>query len=143
MKKVALISIALFLAQGAAYASSVRTIYKKVSCHSPTLGYQVNVSGNLKLQPVGTGAFMATGKLDVQMGPVTPVPNPVSTILFRGQYDKIDGFEYATLGAEYDTPDSSEIDMLYIDFKDSSDRLESYIEMRGGGRRLLNCSDSR
>ncbi|OFY98052.1 MAG: hypothetical protein A2Z97_16415 [Bdellovibrionales bacterium GWB1_52_6] len=111
---------------------------KSVECRSPNMGYQVSIRGQLKLKPVQSGAFAASGKLAVQMGSVRGRPNPVQNVLFRGQYDKVKGFEYATLGAE----NSGEIDMLYINFGDTKDRTDSYIEMRSGARQPLDCSQS-
>lgn len=137
-KILTLASLFVLLSQGSAFAA-----VKKVNCQNPMVGFQTTVFGTLTLQSAPNGAQVAEGKLSVTMGPVTAHPNPAQILRVKGQYDKIQGHEYATLGFVQDfAGEKAGIDMIYVNFNDTSDRAESYLELKGGARHPLNCSAS-
>ena len=102
---------------------------KAVECVGPVGGKLSSLQGTLNLAPNSNGQKLVTGLVKVNYG---------NEIAVEGVYDDVRGFEYATLGTSKD----SKIDIIYINFNDSSDKASSYIEM-SGKQFPLNCEGSK
>lgn len=103
--------------------------FKRIKCSGPMGGKVVSVEGELQFSKTDTEQMSVLGSVSVNGG---------AAIKVMGGYDKIGKTEYAIVGAQDDTKDSLKITALYIDFNDSEDLANSYIEI-SDEMHPLNC----
>ncbi len=97
---------------------------KTIECSGPVGGKVARVAGELNLTQTQQGQ-MVEGKISINGG---------SDIAVMGGYDKVQGFEYATVAPIK----RSKISVISINFNDSEDGSASYVEM-SGKMFPLNC----
>jgi len=132
--------VSLFLSRD---ATANQIIEKWINCENPMIGFQTSIRGTLILDPIEIGTIMAEGTLEIQMGPVTPHPNPRYKIFFRGPYEESTSRSHVTLRPKRSHTDPVEIDTLFISFSYTPRHVDSYMNMRDGTTHPLDCSLTR
>lgn len=105
-------------------------VFKAVDCVGPVGAELASMTGSLRLTKLNTGAYEARGQLTIQGN------GRSTTLSVLGQYDKLNGAEYATVGDAYD---QGMVSLFYINFGDNEDQALSYVEDRNGKMHPLNC----
>lgn len=107
--------------------------FKRIKCSGPTGGKVTSVEGAIQLSKTETEQMYAEGAVSVNGG---------ASIKVIGGYDKMGATEYAIVGPQDDSKNNQKVSALYIDFTDSEDAANSYIEI-SDKMYPLNCGMSK
>jgi hypothetical protein len=127
--------LALGISASAAQAETLPARNRRLICDAvSSIDPHVSIRGTLQIRETPSGWGSARGSIRVSLDS----PTQIARLAVRGDYFNNGSFENVVLSSM----NVSDIEEIYVDFKEEPYQANSYVTTRGGGYYRMSCHGS-